>query len=237
MKKILTIVALSLATAVAAHAQFGIMGGFTSSSSFVDTQNAMGNIKNVNLYHAGIAYKIKMGPVFVLQPALAYQMKGANLHQTVSNIQLGQESVANVVNSFESRTGYVELSLGAQVGLDLLAFRPYLLVEPFIGYAVYNSEIYNYSGEALRNLVSIDQTEDYTSLLADAKNKLEGGFGIGAGVELVHHVQLSLQWYMNLGNLFNDGKLNETQLMDNLKNNYKDIHNYHGLKLTLGVFF
>ena len=79
-------------------------------------------------------------------------------------------------------------------------------------------------------------SEDINKALSGAKNLIEGGFGVGAGVELVNHVQISVQWFMNLGKLYNEDKLNQDVLAD-VKANYKDIHNYQGVKLTLGIFF
>lgn len=235
MKRLLAVLALSLTTVVAAHAQFGVIGGFTSSASFVDTQNAMENLKNVSLFHAGVAYKIKMGPMFVLEPALMYQVKGANLHQTVANFKSGEQTLADFSGSFESKTGYVELALGAQLGIDLLAFRPYLLFEPFVGVKVYDAENYASTyrlGTAQKTIGS----EEINKALSGAKNLIEGGFGVGAGVELVNHVQISVQWFMNLGKLYNEDKLNQDVLAE-VQANYKDIQNYQGVKLTLGIFF
>ena len=235
MKRLLAVLVLSLTTVVAAHAQFGIVGGFTSSATFVDTQNPMENLKNVSLFHAGVAYKVKMGPMFVLEPALMYQMKGANLHESVASVKSGATTLTDMSKSFDSKTGYVELSLGAQLGIDLLAFRPYLLFEPFVGVKVYDAENYASSWK-VGTAEFTGGSEDINKALSGAKNLIEGGFGVGAGVELVNHVQISVQWFMNLGKLYNEDKLNQDVLAD-VKANYKDIHNYQGVKLTLGIFF
>ena len=70
MKKILTLLVAVLATASVAHAQFGIIGGFTSSKTSIDTKNISENFKGVSLFHAGIAYKVKLPLGFAIQPAL-----------------------------------------------------------------------------------------------------------------------------------------------------------------------
>lgn len=224
MKKLFTVLALVLATAVAAHAQFGVIGGFTSSKTSLDTKDVMNNFKNVSLYHAGIAYKIKMGPLFELQPQLAYQVKGANLENVKS---VGDVSAQ--LQTLETRTGFVELSLGAQLGLDLALLRPFALIEPFIGYAVTGSE--NFQG-----VITGDDAERNQALM-EVKNKLEYGFGVGGGVELVNHVQISVQWFMNLGNLYNEGKVDGNAALTFIAANCKDIKNYNGIKLTVGIFF
>ena len=57
-------------------------------------------------------------------------------------------------------------------------------------------------------------------------------------IELIKHLQLSIQYFMNLGKLYNsDGKVDGTKVWDNVKDNFSDINNYNGVKLTLGFFF
>lgn len=206
MKRILTILALALVTATAAHAQFGVIGGFTSSTTSIDSK-FLENAKNASLYHVGFAYKIKMGPFVALQPQIAYQMKGANL----------QDATSTGAINLESRSGYAEVSLGAQAGIDLLAFRPFIMLEPFLGYQVTGTETWD--------------------TLKEAKNKLEYGFGLGGGLELFNHVQLSIQWFKNLGNLYDGGKIKNNALSGLTSESLKDINNYTGLKITLGIFF
>ena len=207
MKKFLTVLVVALATAAAAHAQFGIVGGYTNSKTGLDA--SLLDIKSMSQFHAGIAYKIGLGSFFALQPSLTYEVKGVNL-------QGGQNFDPAVLNS-----GFVELGVGAQLGLDLLAFRPFLVAQPFVGYQVYGGEL----------------KDDVSKTLAEVRNKLEYGFGVGAGVELLRHIQLSFQWFMNLGNLYNRGQLDAAQVSQTVKDNYKDIKNYQGIKVSLGLFF
>ena len=42
---------------------------------------------------------------------------------------------------------------------------------------------------------------------------------------------------MNLGKLYNNGKVDGTQVWDSVKNNFNDINNYNGVKVTLGYLF
>ncbi len=220
MKKILTILALAFATATVANAQIGIIGGFTSSNSSADMSNLKGELKNVSLYHAGIAYKAEIGNFFALQPALQYQVKGATLNE------LGESTIGD----FQTKTGFVELSLGLQAGVDLLAFRPFAVFEPFIGYAVTGTE--NFADTDGKYTV-----DSVSKQLVDAKNKLEYGFGVGGGVELLDHVQISVQWFMNLGNLYNGEKLNVDPATTAASVDLKNLKNYQGIKVTLGLFF
>lgn len=200
MKKLLITLALLFGTLTAANAQFGIIGGWTMAKS----PSTVGDLlpKNANLFHAGVAYKFDLGPFFTLQPALVYQGKATYVDQT---------------SSLYSRSNFLELELGAQVGIDLLALRPYFLFEPFIGYDL----------GALNRL-----NGEVNQVLNEAKNKFEGGFGVGGGIELVNHIQISVQWFMNFGKLFNGNKLNNTDW-----SRLANLNNYQGVKITLGLFF
>ncbi|MBP5483667.1 MAG: outer membrane beta-barrel protein [Bacteroidales bacterium] len=216
MKKLILTIALALATFTAANAQFGIIGGYTTSNTKLSGSTFTAELKNANLWHAGIAYKIEMGPIFTLQPALVYQTKGSVVNADVRNLQ--------------TNTGYVELEIGAQVGIDLLAFRPFFLLEPFIGYGVV-------SGEKFSGTVTGMSYDDVNKYLNDAKNKFEVGFGVGGGVEIFDHVQLSVQWFMNVGKLYNEDKLNSDSIYSVVTSGYKDVKNYQGIKVTVGIFF
>ena len=215
MKKIILTLALVFAS-IAANAQFGVIGGWTSSRTGAEgSVFKRENLKSVSLYHVGVAYKVDMGALFTIQPALVYQAKGTLVEDSLS--------------SLSSRGGFLELELGMQLGLDLLAFRPYFLFEPFLGYQVVSE------GENLTALNSFT-LKDMNTQLNNAKNKFEVGFGIGAGIEILNHLQLSFQWFMNVGKLYDANKLN-ADIMGAALSNYKDLKNYQGIKLTLGMFF
>ena len=230
MKKMLTLLAVLLASASIANAQFGVVGGFTSSRTSLDKSDVLSNLQNVNLYHIGVAYKIESGSLFTAEPTLAYEVKGASLYNEglETNAQKWGESL-------ETRTGFVQLSLGMQVGLDLLAFRPFFVFEPFVGYAVTGSEKYEVKAEG--DLSGTVARDDIQRAANEVKNKLEYGFGIGGGVELLNHLQLSLQWFKNLGSLYNEGKIDASEAMALAGGTYKDVQNYTGIKLSLAVFF
>lgn len=219
MKKILTLLVAVLATASVAHAQFGIIGGFTSSKTSIDTKNISENFKGVSLFHAGIAYKVKLPLGFAIQPALTYEMKGANLEQV--------KSINEGLSSLSTKAGYVQLGAGIQWGIDLLVARPFLLVQPFFGYQVTGSEKLTADGS-----VSISSIDD---VFKTAKNKLEYGFELGGGVEVVKHIQVSVVWFKNLGYLYDGDKI--TDVGATLIGAYKDTKNYSGIKVSVGIFF
>lgn len=205
MKKLLLTLALMLGTLTAANAQFGVIGGWTTAktpSSISDLSPANGN-----MFHAGVAYRFEIGPFFALQPALVYQGKTSYVTSNVNG--------AN--SSLYSRANFLELELGTQVGIDLLALRPYFLFEPFIGVDL----------GALNKL-----NGEVSQVLNDARKKFEYGFGVGAGIELVSHIQISVQWFMNFGKLYDSNKLANTNL-----SSLTNLRNYQGVKVTLGLFF
>jgi hypothetical protein len=211
MKKLFVIAAL-FASMVAANAQIGVKGGLTLS-----TMNGADNPKenkSMALYEAGVLYKIDLGAGFAIQPALAYQVKGAALKQA---------------NDVKSKTGFVELSVGAQWGPDLLAFRPYLFVEPYVGYGVTGSERLQLSGTET-------SVESINKALVEAKNKLEYGVGAGLGLEIATHIQLSVQLFRNFGPLYKADSLNTGDLKD-IKSSYVDLKNYQGVKINLAILF
>ena len=224
MKKIVFVAATLAAMlfSVNARAQFGILGGLTASSTSV---NKAEDVKSINLYHAGLTCKFDLGLGFAIQPSLIYQVKGASLEENLSS---GSASAS--LASLQTKTGYAELSLGLQGGVDLLAFRPYVLVEPFVGYAVTGNETITAGGTVTSDSIN--------AAVKDAKNKLEYGFGVGGGIELLDHVQISVQWFMNLGKLYNGDKL-DTSAATAVLNEValKDVKNYQGIKVTVGLFF
>lgn len=175
MKKLIVIVA-SLLVAVSAHAQFGIVAGITSSKATIDA--ALSDVQNVTQYHVGLTYKIDLG-IVAIQPALIYNVKGAKVSELK---ELGD------IASFDYKNGYLELPVQVQAGLNLGVARIYAIAEPFIGYAITNS-----TQSSNGNKIDVKWNE--------VKNKLEYGIGVGAGVELIKHVQISARYFWNLGNV------------------------------------
>ena len=202
MKRFLTLVAAvaaSMILAAGAHAQFGFLVGLTSSSVKMASSDA------ISLYHAGLTYKIDLPSGFAIQPAVLYQVKGANVGQ------LGTATDED----FKVKTGFVEVPLGLQWGPHLAAFRPYVFAEPFIGYRVSSTDRGN---------------ETFRDWASQAKNKFEYGFGLGAGLEISDHLQLSVQWFNNLGTMFSKPAEAGTESLEKVKN-------FEGIKFSLAILF
>ena len=172
MKKLIVIVA-SLLVAVSAHAQLGVVAGITSSKT--DLKAAKDDVKNISLYHVGLTYKLDLG-LLAIQPSVIYNMKGAKFDT------LSQETT---VDDFEYKTGYLEIPVQVQAGMDLGLARVYGFLEPFVGYALNNQIAYS-QGQPKETWDNI-------------KTKLEYGVGLGAGVELIKHVQVSVRYFWNMG--------------------------------------
>ena len=216
MKKILVIAALFASVMAASAQQFGVKGGLTL-STVGGADNPKEN-KDVALFEAGVVYKADLGAGFAIQPALGYQMKGAKFTQNSTQ------------NTVETKTGFVELSVAAQWGPDLLAFRPFVFVEPYIGYAVTGNEsLTNRNGTSAGDKIN-------TALQKEAKNKFEFGAGAGIGLEITRHIQLSCQYFNNFGKLYKEDRLYKDDL-SGIKSSYVNLKSYQGVKVTLAVLF
>ena len=205
MKRIITLVAVaaaSLLMAARAHAQFGIVGGITSSTTEMTTAE---DVKSMSLYHAGLTYKFNLGAGFAIQPSVLYQVKGANL---------GELNTASS-DDFKVKSGYVEVPVGFQWGPDLMVFRPFVMAEPFIGYQVTSSDR------------GADSIEGWTE---QAKNKFEYGYAVGGGLELAGNIQLSVQWFNNMGSMVRDESASSGSFSEKVKN-------FKGIKFSVAILF
>ncbi len=229
MKKLLALVAVLFASATLAHAQFGILAGINFSNTNLSATEMWEQAKTVTLFHVGAAYKINMGMGFAIQPALTYEMKGASIEDS--------KNVAAFTGALDSKSGFLELGVGLQWGPDLFIGRPFVMVQPFVGYMIAPQGDKTSSTFNILGVSATTSSSQLDSDLEKAKNKLEYGFSIGAGIELIKHLQLSVQYFMNLGKLYNNGKVDGTQVWDSVKNNFNDINNYNGVKVTLGYLF
>ena len=179
MKRII-IALVALFVAASANAQLGIIGGLTSSKT--DIKTAVSDVNNINQYHIGLTYKLGLGNLLAIQPSLIYNMKGSKVSEAIAG-------AAEV----DYKTGFVELPVQVQVGFgigDLV--RIYGIAEPFVGFAVSNQRISKLG----------DITADSGQTWDNVKNKMEYGIGLGAGVEVFKHLQVSARYFWNLGSIY-----------------------------------
>lgn len=209
------VVAVILASSLYAYAgdrsgaRLGIMAGFTSSSS---------NAKNldpssIGRYHFGITAEIPIAFGFAVQPSVLYQAKGTKL------------SDANIDNfKLDAKVSYIEIPVQVQWGPDLMAFRPYLFAEPFIGYGLHSkvkgSDPISYSSKSFSEA---------------ALSRWEYGLGLGAGID-VWKMQVSVKYYWNFGSLYSEnGKMNNVG--KHVKDAFKDGRNFNGISFSLAFMF
>ena len=182
MKKLVFALAASL-IALSAAAQPGITAGLTSSSS--DFNEAWANVKEVTQYHVGVTFKLPLPFGLAVQPSIIYNVKGATLEDTATDGNL---------KSVDYKTGFLEVPVQAQWGINIAGVvRPYGFVEPFVGYGITNEE-------KLSNFTGDDSKDAWDNV----KNRLEYGVGVGFGVEILNHLQVSVRRFWNIGNLYDE---------------------------------
>ena len=218
MKKLFALIAVAMASVMVANAQIGIVAGIGSSTTTVNEEDILSNLNGVSDYHLGVALKLPLPLGFAIQPELTYQIKGADLGAIVND---GAETS---VDEFNFKSGVAQLDLGIQWGLDLVAFRPFVFAKPFVGYVINEDFAKNIS-------------EDTEQTLKEAQNKLQYGFSVGAGIDLLEHFQLSVAFFKNLGNLFNENGEVNASADDVDTSKLTDLSNYGGIKVSLGFFF
>ncbi|HIZ86570.1 MAG TPA: PorT family protein [Candidatus Coprenecus pullistercoris] len=152
------------------------------------------SVSNYTGFAAGVAFSFDM-PVrgMTIQPELNYVSKGA--------IFRGQDNVY-------FRTDFIELPVNVQAGLDLVLFRPYIMVSPYIGYAVYKQP---------------------GSVAWNQLNRFEYGIGIGGGVDF-WKLQLQVKYNWNIGGLVKN--VSDSDLLRSVRRG-----NFRGLEVNLVFFF
>ena len=215
MKKFIIAIA-ALFVAASASAQIGISAGLTSSSTTLDGAYADVVSGAVNQYHVGLTYKIGIGNLLAIQPSVLYNVKGSNFNV---------EDLTSTSLNF--KTGFVEVPVQVQLGFGLGTLaRVYALAEPYVGYAITNEVT---TKSAIAAAANTQQTWD------NVKNRLEYGVGVGAGVELLRHLQVSVKYFWTLSDLYGlqDAKL------DNIINSLSNINmkNANGVAATVTILF
>jgi hypothetical protein len=170
MKRFFTVITLCVMTFWGSHTLmargFGIIGG----ASFTNIRDVSSGL--TTSYHAGLTYKFDLPFGFAVQPSLLYHAKSSNVETALSK-----------GGSFDLKAGYLELPVSIQWGPDLILFRPFLDVTPFVGYGL-NNDIEGW------------KTNDWDNL-----QRLEYGVGLGVGMD-IWKFQLIGRYNWNFGQLF-----------------------------------
>ena len=185
---------------------FGVTGGVSLMSlKNVDMKSSAG-------YHAGLAYKFKLPVGFAVQPSLLYHSKAVGSEGEILNAGI--------------KVGYIELPVSFQWGPDLLLFRPFVDVAPFVGYALTNAVSMNVFGPD-GGQVSLTRNS------WDNWNRFEYGLGLGGGIE-VWKFQFVCRYNWNFGPLMNaEGSIgSQSRQRQTLKS-----MNFGGVTLSLALLF
>ncbi len=223
MKKLLILLvsaaALLLMSPAGAFAQgrFGVIGGMTMSNAERQSLNR----STMNRFHAGVTFQMKLPFGFSIQPALMYHVKGAKLGGVIQNTELN--------NTCDLTIGYLELPVSVQWGPDLLLFRPFLDVTPYIGCGL-NNRMDAYIEHYLpRDPVRNDWSE---------LNRFEYGLGLGVGIE-IWKFQVIGRYNWNFGSLYakDDASESDYSLVGMMREAFSSGHNLGGFTLTLSLLF
>lgn len=159
MKRFLAIlVAVAISAIASAQSHYGFIGGLNFSNAPKASEFADGSaFKMATLYHAGVTYQYKFTMGFSMQPSILYAVKGTDLLA---------EDGSTV--SEKLRDGSVEIPVAFQWGPDLLLFRPYVEVVPYVGFNVMHKGDF-------------------------VPQSVQGGVGLGGGIE-IWKMQLSARY-------------------------------------------
>lgn len=170
MKRIVLVaMALCIAVCASAKGHFGVTAGINNAVFPLKSYDDHGMVA----FSGGVVYNQPIFLGFAVQPELLFNTKGTNWE------------AYGYKDNF--RVSYLELPVQIQWGLDLIAFRPYVFAEPFVGYALAGR--YN------------DQSETFFSgdfSMSSMKSRFEYGIGVGGGIEVGTRLQLAAKYYWNL---------------------------------------
>lgn len=216
MKRLLMVVALCVMTFWSSTDSAARGFGVTAGASFLNIDDVKAGATTG--YHAGLTYKFDLPLGFAIQPSVLYHVKGSVVEDAVSN-----------GSPLDLKTGFVEVPLSLQWGPDLILFRPFLDVTPFVGYGITNS----ITKESLVNGALEIYNKEW-----DGINRLEYGLGVGVGLD-IWKFQVIGRYNWNFGNLLDaSGNLpDKDSLISNIQDNVLKGQNYGGVTLSLAFIF
>lgn len=136
MRKSLLLAALLVAAPTAAHAQFGIKGGFTFSS--IDINNGTVDFNTKTGFVGGVSYGLQLGESWGIQPELLYIEKG------------GESGNGDVSSS------YAEVPVLARFMAATGRIQPFLLGGGYAGFKLADDCTVKQAGECLGDLETTD---------------------------------------------------------------------------------
>ena len=199
MKRLVLVAVALVLFAFQASAQFS--AGFIGGLNFCEARFADVNKSAPVGYHMGVTGNVDLSSGFSIQPAVTFVTKEAYFKEQL-----------------DVSMKYIEVPVSFQWGPDLLLFRPFVDVTPFIGCLLTNS---------------VDTIID-DKVYANAR-KLEGrqifeyGCGVGGGID-IWKLRLVARYNWNLGSAFVKDYAGDIGKID-----FND--HFKGLSLSLSLFF
>ena len=232
MKKLILAIS-ALLLAVSANAQLGIVAGVTSTKTNLDeAYKDIAETMNVDQYHAGLVYNLNLPLGLSLQPGVVYNMKGQSLASNIKDLKGDKHDV-----TINTKTGYLEVPVRVAWGIDLGLFKPYVFAEPYLGYAINTettTEIKDAAAAEILNSTMGTQLESKNEW--DARNRLEYGVGLGAGVRLLKFASLSVKYFWEFGNLYKEGEKSPNISTEQMVNAFKE-QKASGIAASLTIYF
>lgn len=240
MKKLIAVAAAIAMFAVSAHAQLGIIAGLTSNSS--DLKTAYSDIvenQSVTQYHAGVVLRLGLPLNFYVQPGIMYEMKGAKLQDYVLGIENDEFKV-----DIDTKTGFLTIPVQAGWKLDFPGLSPFAFIEPYLGYAIttesttqFKNALAQAAAEEAATLAGADlNTTNSDEDKWEGRNRIQYGVGVGAGVLLLDRLAVTLKWYWDFGNLYNEQGEQASVSAKAMYEQAKD-NKANGIALTATIFF
>lgn len=207
MKRLLTLLTvLLLAGSTQLFAQKGF--GVTAGVGFNTSKFSNLEVKSKAGWNIGVAYSLDLPLGFSLQPSLIYNQKTANL-----------------ANGVSQSMGFVELPVSVQWGPDLLIFRPFVDVTPYIGYAL--------SNKFSADIAGLGEISDDSWT---GKQRFEYGLGLGAGID-VWRFRVIARYNWNFGSLYGVDEWKDIKDQLNLLELNSKNPNFGGVSVSLAYFF
>lgn len=198
MKKRILLLTICLALFSAnAYAQFSF--GLTAGMNFMEAR-----LKDVSAdskvgYVLGLTGSWDLPAGFSLQPSVLFNTKDAYF-----------------TDSFALNMSYLDIPLSLQWGPDLMIFRPFVDVTPYIGLHLKNKGRVTSAGQQIIDSPYVDELQSF-----------EYGLGLGGGID-VWRLRLILRYNWNFGPIFTD------EVRSHVLDHKGD--NYCGLTLALSFF-
>jgi len=191
MKKLLSVLLALMVVSTLSFGQskFGIKAGlnFNTLEDVTESGSVDQAWKNQTGYHFGIAWQFKIPIIGIgVQPELLYSKVRTSFVEATAGIQphgnnfITSNSIVFPTMS-EIEIDYLTLPINFQLGLDLLILRPFIVVSPYISYA-------------------LQKGGDLASQDWDDINRFNYGVGAGVGLD-IWKLQIMGKYNWGLGKL------------------------------------